>query len=622
MRRMLFLATVLFGTASLSWSATAWVNAPGGVAIAVDPADNVFTVAWDYNPAGDITITKRNADGAILWERRYDNTDTTRHEVATWVATDLAGNAVVTGTIRSGYSSPVNAASLVMKYSPDGQLLWRRVFDSSFDGSSTRKALVDAAGNIYVLGLGVGPSGLVTRVKKFAPDGTALWSYFDAAGIGAPVNFKFTPDGHIVIAGRGITGAVNGYAKITRDGAAVWSLGALSLTAGDVAGDALGQSYVVHGDYAAGSGTVIKKLSPAGAVVWQRTVAMSAFRVDVGPDDLPIISGFPNAGTGGAAFMKFDAAGNTLWANLDADGPSYALLMHGQMLIDGHGNAYLSGGTLFEMAVCRVNADGSTGWTQTAPGNYTAGFALGSDDSVYAVGGLNAVKFTDAPPPAGTDLALTLTASAASVTVGQPVTYTITVRNLGPAPATAVTTTGSLPACNAASLAVGASVSCSSTVTPTNTGTLIHAAQVLAAQPDPVAANNSASVTTTVVPAGADLALTLTDAPDPVTRGGRLTYTIVVQNAGPSAAAGVTVSDVLPAGVSLLSRATTQGTCAGSPTITCTVGTLAAGARATVTIVVRPRTTGSLTNVASVSATTPDGNSGNNTAVATTLVRR
>lgn len=621
MRRILLLLAVLIGTASPSWSATAWINAPGGVAIAVDPADNVYTVAWDYNPAGDITLTKRSADGAMLWERRYDNTDTTRHEVATWVATDLAGNAIVTGTIRSGYSSPVNAASLVMKFSPDGQLLWRRVFDSSFDGSSTRKALVDGAGNVYVLGLGMGPAGMVTRVKKFAPDGTALWSYFDTAGIGAPVNFKFTPDGHIVIAGRGITGAVNGYAKITLDGAAVWSLGALSLTVGDVAGDRLGQSYVVHSDYAAGSGTVVKKLSPAGAVVWQRTVAMSAFRVDVGPDDLPIISGFPNAGTGGAAFMKFDGAGNTLWANLDADGPSYALLMHGQMLIDRAGNAYLSGGTLFEMAVCRVNADGSTGWTQTAPGSYTAGFALGSDDSVYAVG-LYTVKFTDAPPPAGTDLALTLTASAASVAVGQPVTYTITVRNLGPAPATAVTTTGSLPACSAPTLAVGASVSCSTTITPTSTGTLIQAAQVLAAEPDPVASNNSASVTTTVVPAGADVSLTLADAPDPVTRNGRLTYTIVVRNAGPSVAEGVVVSDVLPGGVSLISRTTTKGTCTGSSTVSCSLGSLATGATATVTIVVRPRTTGSLTNLASVSATTPDGNTGNNTAVATTLVRR
>ena len=39
----------------------------------------------------------------------YDNTDVTRHEVATWVETDNLGNIVVSGTIKSGFSNPVNA---------------------------------------------------------------------------------------------------------------------------------------------------------------------------------------------------------------------------------------------------------------------------------------------------------------------------------------------------------------------------------------------------------------------------------------------------------------------------------------------------------------------------------
>jgi hypothetical protein len=72
---------------------TAWVNQPGGVSVARDAADNVYTASWDYNPAGDIYLAKRNAAGALLWEVRYDNLDTTRHEVATWVGTDSAGNA-------------------------------------------------------------------------------------------------------------------------------------------------------------------------------------------------------------------------------------------------------------------------------------------------------------------------------------------------------------------------------------------------------------------------------------------------------------------------------------------------------------------------------------------------
>jgi len=70
---------------------TEWVNQPRGVSIATDASNNVYTVDWEYNPGGDITLTKRNTAGNISWQVSYDNTDVTRHEVATWVETDNIG---------------------------------------------------------------------------------------------------------------------------------------------------------------------------------------------------------------------------------------------------------------------------------------------------------------------------------------------------------------------------------------------------------------------------------------------------------------------------------------------------------------------------------------------------
>ena len=98
-----------------------WYQSPGGVAVANDAADNVYTARWDYNTASDIYLGKRDVNGNLLWEVRYDNTDNTRHEVATWVETDPSGNIFVSGTIRSGYSTPVNVNSILMKFSPTGQ---------------------------------------------------------------------------------------------------------------------------------------------------------------------------------------------------------------------------------------------------------------------------------------------------------------------------------------------------------------------------------------------------------------------------------------------------------------------------------------------------------------------
>ncbi|MGQ0722942.1 MAG: T9SS type A sorting domain-containing protein [Candidatus Eiseniibacteriota bacterium] len=396
MKRLAAVAAALLPATSFALVNVEWTQSTAGVSIAVDASDNVYTVNYVYNPAGDIFLTKRAADGGLLWVRSFDQTTSSAWEKATWVAADHLGNALVAGTLMSGYSNPVNAASILMKFDPSGQLLWRNVYETTFDGSYTRKCLVDEEGNIYVLGMGSGPAGFVTKVKKFAPDGTALWAWFDADGIGAPINFKFTPDGYLVIAARGIYGSVNGYAKIDRDGNKVWAYpGVNSLTVGDADGDAVGNTYLVHGEYVINGGSTIKKLSPAGALLWSRNYPLAAFRVEVGSDDRAVICGFPNPNVGGASFTKVDADGNVVWANPDADG-AYALLLHAQLMMDPDDSIYLAAGTLFEMAVCKVRSDGSPDWTATVTGGYANGFVLGAAGDVYVVGGTTA-KLGQAP---------------------------------------------------------------------------------------------------------------------------------------------------------------------------------------------------------------------------------
>ena len=369
-----------------------WVQPTRGVSIAVDAANNVYTLDYVYALGAEMILTKRDASGNLVWERSFDQTDPTKWERASWVATDRRGNVIVCGTYMSGYSNPVEAASIVMKFDSTGNLLWRNVYESSFDGSSVKKCLVDASGNIYVLGMGSGPAGYVTKVKKFAPNGTAQWSYFDSAGIGAAVNFKFTPDGFITITGRGLIGSVNGYAKIDLNGNAVWSYpGVYSLTIGDCDGDAFGNTYLVHGEYVVNGGSIITKVGPSGALIWENAYGIAGLRVEVGSDNRPVVSGFPTPSAAGAAFIKVDESGGVLWSNLDADGP-LMLLLHAQMLLDGGSNAYLAAGTLFEMAVCKVNNDGTSAWTQTVAGSgHADAIVLGdNDNSVFVVGGVTA----------------------------------------------------------------------------------------------------------------------------------------------------------------------------------------------------------------------------------------
>src|SRR5207247_1482849 len=78
-------------------------------------------------------------------------------------------------------------------------------------------------------------------------------------------------------------------------------------------------------------------------------------------------------------------------------------------------------------------------------------------------------------------------------------------------------------------------------------------------------ANNSSTVTTTVS-AQADVSITKS-APATATAGNNISYTIAVANAGPSNAANVAWTDVLPANTTFVSL--TQNT---GPTFTCTTG--------------------------------------------------
>ncbi len=385
----------LVGVAALGLTAIAgaqvtveWLAPTRGVSIAVDAADNVFTADFEQLLGSEIEVTKRDASGNLLWTSRIDQTDGTKWEAATWIEADSQGNAIVSGTLMSGFSNPVRAASLLLKFAPDGSPLWRIVYESAFDSSYTRKCLVDVNDDIYVLGMGTGPSGFVTKVKKFSSAGVPLWTYFDSRGIGAPVNFKLAPGGDLVISARSTTGILSGFARVDAQGNELWSLtGVQSLTVGDAASDSAGNTLLVHGGVSSNSGTVVRKLDPQGASIWSRSFGTAGSRIEVGNDDQAVISGFPSTSSAGAAFFKVDQAGNQVWSLPDADGP-VGLLLHAHMLLDDSNNAYLAASTLGQMGVCRVDHDGLGTWTTTVPFGTARALALGNTaESVYLVGG-------------------------------------------------------------------------------------------------------------------------------------------------------------------------------------------------------------------------------------------
>ncbi len=118
----------------------------------------------------------------------------------------------------------------------------------------------------------------------------------------------------------------------------------------------------------------------------------------------------------------------------------------------------------------------------------------------------------------------------------------------------------------------------------------------------------------------ADLAVAKHGSSNTVLVGAPLTYTIVVTNTGPSPATGVMLTDTLPVSVTLSTAASTQGSCIGTVTVTCNLGSLPSGTHITVTVAVTPTATGVITNTATATANEFDPVLANNTASETTVV--
>jgi uncharacterized repeat protein (TIGR01451 family) len=120
---------------------------------------------------------------------------------------------------------------------------------------------------------------------------------------------------------------------------------------------------------------------------------------------------------------------------------------------------------------------------------------------------------------------------------------------------------------------------------------------------------------------GGDLAITKTPSAGPYGTGQSITYSIGVTNAGPGSTSNVSVTDTIPAGTTFVSATASQGSCSGTSTVTCSLGTLANGGSASISLVLTlPSTPGPVSNTANVSTTDADPNLANNSATSTVTV--
>src|SRR5262249_54689936 len=150
----------------------------------------------------------------------------------------------------------------------------------------------------------------------------------------------------------------------------------------------------------------------------------------------------------------------------------------------------------------------------------------------------------------------------------------------------------------------------------TSPNPILNTASIVDATPDPNQSNRSTTSQTPVV-LDADVAVSKSVTPTTALVGDTVTMFVSVLNNGPNGASSVAVTDVLPAGLSLVSASPQQGTYVPSSG-QWQVGDLQNGANATLTITALVTQPGVITNTATkTAANEPDPNTSNDSAIAT-----
>ncbi len=573
-----------------------FVDRGGSVYLTGETTSPNFPTATPFRatPIGtnDVFVTKFNSTGTALLYSTY--LGGTGNDFGLGIAVDSGGNAYVTGQTESTNFPTKNAFqssaggggfsdAFLFKLGPAGSNLLYSTYFGGPNIESGNGIAVDASGKVYLAGETYSGSGFPTTFKPFQQNAGGGLDGFVA---------KFDP-------------AIVGGNSLIYSG---WLGGVEDERATAIAVDAAGNAYVVgeafsfdfststfpvlnalQGSYGGGgSDAFVAKINAAGSAVLFATFFGGdgedcAFAVTLDASNNIYLTGQtsslnfpttldaqqPSIGDGGyfgtmdAFVSKMPSAGSTLLystylgGNIDEAGTGIA--------VDGSGQVYVTGETDSEDFPVTTGAD-------------QAVYGGGADDVFVAK--LNPA----APGPSG------LVYSSYLGKIGLD-----TANGIG------LDTNGNFYIC-------GQTYSAASFSTP---GVF---------QPSFGGGFSDAFVAKFATPS--DLSVSLVASPSPVIVNSNLTYTLVVNNNGRATFTGVNLTNKIPTGVQFLSLANNRGSCANSAgTITCSFGTLTNNASATVTVVVKPTSPGTLTNTATLTANEPEINTANNRPVLLTGVQ-
>ncbi len=361
-------------------------NEDFGLAAAIDSQGYVYEVGLVCNWQGagdyDMQVLKYSPQGALVWARTFagpgDNDDS-----ATCVAVDPQNNVVVAGCT---HPDIWNSGYLVVKYTPAGETLWSRSYISNGEENGAVAVETDNQGNVILAANDDDHFEYDYLVVKYSPTGDELWcrrynteeDYYEEL-----VGMQLDAEGNIYLTGTSEAPGAGedeevATIKYSPSGESLWArrweempaLGAgLALTP---AGPCIGVNYRHWGR---DSNALLLQYDSSGNELWEQRLAGPGQRCGGGADDVVFdpegnviaVGHLEMTGEGlDLATAKYSPAGELLWLqtyhNLECHEDAAIAVA-----IDSWGSVYVTGksegdGTGFDYVTLKYSATGGLLW--------------------------------------------------------------------------------------------------------------------------------------------------------------------------------------------------------------------------------------------------------------------
>ncbi|MBN8584035.1 MAG: SBBP repeat-containing protein [Ignavibacteria bacterium] len=195
--------------------------------LTIDNEGNVYVAGRCNAPAYHIGIAKYDREGNLLWITKYDG-ELNSHDKPAEILVDASGNVYT-----AGYSSEANKDLLVIKLDHSGNILWKKTFNGTANGSDEANNLVtDDKGNVYLLGTVEGKKNKHYRIIiKYDGSGNEIWKNISDKPLSKNIEslqLLLNPNGSIVVTGSSVVQG-NVYSEMAADcfspaGELLWQL--------------------------------------------------------------------------------------------------------------------------------------------------------------------------------------------------------------------------------------------------------------------------------------------------------------------------------------------------------------------------------------------------------------